>query len=111
MAPKRTFVDLTRDDNPRIIENGRPQWGPLHPGLGTSFNPLCIDDGDEAEATQTGLFAGPMPWLYGALQTKIVGVRFYCGIALPGQIVIIQREPNNAHDRMLSFCMNCISVC
>ncbi|KAJ5921227.1 hypothetical protein N7466_009553 [Penicillium verhagenii] len=37
--------------------------------------------------------------LYGSLETKIVGVRFYRGIATPGEYVILKREPRNQYDR------------
>lgn len=34
----------------------------------------------------------------GNLETKIVGVRFYNGIATPGEHVILKREPQNQYD-------------
>ena len=37
--------------------------------------------------------------LYGTLQTKIVGVRFYHGYATIGEHVLIRREPSNQYDR------------
>ncbi|KAJ5182740.1 Zinc finger RING-type [Penicillium capsulatum] len=36
---------------------------------------------------------------YGSLPTKIVGVRFYNGLATPGEHVMLKREPNNQYDR------------
>lgn len=38
---------------------------------------------------------GPAPELYGTLDTKIVGVRYYNGVASPGEVVICKREPSN----------------
>lgn len=37
--------------------------------------------------------------LPGTLNTKIVGVRFYNGIATPGEYVTPRREPHNQYDR------------
>ena len=36
--------------------------------------------------------------LYGVLNTKIVGVRYYNGHATPGELVIVRREPSNPYD-------------
>ncbi|KAE8553037.1 hypothetical protein EYB25_004416 [Talaromyces marneffei] len=37
--------------------------------------------------------------LYGCINTKIVGVRFYSGYASSGERVTLQREPDNKYDR------------
>jgi SWI/SNF-related matrix-associated actin-dependent regulator of chromatin subfamily A3 len=37
--------------------------------------------------------------LYGKLDNKIVGVRYYNGIASPGETVVLRREPTNQYDR------------
>ncbi|KAE8387960.1 SNF2 family N-terminal domain-containing protein [Aspergillus alliaceus] len=37
--------------------------------------------------------------LYGRINTKIVGVRYYRGHATPGERVILRREPTNQYDR------------
>ena len=63
-------------------------------------------DGDEAgiddliASTQDGDMndTDDMLELYGTLQTKIVGVRFYHGHATIGEHVIIRREPTNPYD-------------
>ncbi|KAJ9657626.1 hypothetical protein H2198_004154, partial [Neophaeococcomyces mojaviensis] len=47
------------------------------------------DDEDAYESRQ----------LYGIMNTKIVGVRFYTGHASVGEYVIIRREPQNPYDR------------
>ena len=44
---------------------------------------------------------GPAPELYGTLDTKIVGVRYYNGVASPGEVVICKREPSNPVRRNL----------
>lgn len=102
MAHKRAYVDLTIDDTEESYQNNRPRLDP-----GTSHNPFYIDDGDEAEATQTGLFAGstrhgvfaePKPLFYGSQLTKIIGIRYYRGSAIPGHVCVLQREPLNAYD-------------
>lgn len=36
--------------------------------------------------------------LYGAINTKIVGVRYYNGHANVGEIAVPRREPNNQYD-------------
>lgn len=36
--------------------------------------------------------------LYGSLSTKIVGVRFYSGLATLGEMVVLRREPRNPYD-------------
>lgn len=35
---------------------------------------------------------------YGVLATKIVGVRYYSGVATVGEMVVLQREPHNPYD-------------
>ena len=37
--------------------------------------------------------------LYGVLETKIVGVQYYKGIANIGEYVILRKEPSNQYDR------------
>lgn len=38
---------------------------------------------------------GPALQLYGEIDSKVVGVRFYNGFVSPGEVVILRREPNN----------------
>lgn len=47
------------------------------------------DDDDAHESSQ----------LYGAINTDIVGVRYYNGQVSPGEYAIAKREPNNPYDR------------
>ncbi|KAI1410851.1 SNF2 family N-terminal domain-containing protein [Hypoxylon sp. FL1857] len=37
--------------------------------------------------------------LYGTLDNKIVGVRYYNGVVNPGEKVLLRRDPNNPYDR------------
>lgn len=36
--------------------------------------------------------------LYGILETKIVGIRYYNGVATVGEYVTVRREPSNLYD-------------
>lgn len=36
--------------------------------------------------------------LYGSLENKIVGVRYYTGVATPHELVVLRREPHNQYD-------------
>lgn len=38
---------------------------------------------------------GPVFGLYGTINNKVVGVRYYSGIVSPGEVVILRREPTN----------------
>ncbi|CAN8102353.1 unnamed protein product [Discula destructiva] len=42
---------------------------------------------------------GPVFGLYGNIDNKIVGVRYYNGIVSPGEVVVLRREPSNPYDR------------
>jgi SWI/SNF-related matrix-associated actin-dependent regulator of chromatin subfamily A3 len=53
-----------------------------------------FDDFDDDAATQESL---PLE-LYGTMDNKIVGVRYYDGIVTPGESILCRREPNNAYD-------------
>ncbi|KAG9233087.1 SNF2 family N-terminal domain-containing protein [Amylocarpus encephaloides] len=37
--------------------------------------------------------------LLGAINDKIVGIRYYTGVATPGEAVLVRREPSNPYDR------------
>ncbi|KAK2040137.1 SNF2 family domain-containing protein [Colletotrichum somersetense] len=62
-------------------------------------------DTDEELIDLTQAPDGPPRELYGTLDNKIVGVRYYNGYASPGEVVVCLREPNNQYDR------NAIRVC
>ncbi|KAI1079542.1 SNF2 family N-terminal domain-containing protein [Whalleya microplaca] len=57
------------------------------------------DDGDVIDLTQDvdNLFTSME--LYGTMDTKIVGVRYYNGVVTPGEVIICRREPGNTFDR------------
>lgn len=38
---------------------------------------------------------GPIREFYGTIDNKIVGCRFYNGIATPNEVVVLKREPSN----------------
>lgn len=38
---------------------------------------------------------GPALQLYGTIENKIVGCRYYNGIVSPGEVVVLRREPSN----------------
>ncbi|KAI1214140.1 SNF2 family N-terminal domain-containing protein [Annulohypoxylon truncatum] len=55
------------------------------------------DDGDAPEPSQ-GVDTSSFE-LYGTLENKIVGVRWYQGVVNPGERVLCRREPANPYDR------------
>ncbi|KAE8383217.1 SNF2 family N-terminal domain-containing protein [Aspergillus bertholletiae] len=107
-------IDLTQSD----VENQRP--APKTPrvasierlGENSFANPMSpllqVAAGDEEDDAQAAdvvpgsqavddLAAGNS-MLYGAIDTKIVGVRFYRGHATLGEHVILRRQPENQYD-------------
>ncbi|KAJ6007724.1 hypothetical protein N7540_011700 [Penicillium herquei] len=76
-------------------------------GENTEFVPLTqVPDADEDDADAANIAEenedadeSVSRMLYGTLDTKIVGCRFYNGIATPGEYVILRREPRNQYDR------------
>ncbi|KAI2466153.1 SNF2 family N-terminal domain-containing protein [Annulohypoxylon bovei var. microspora] len=55
------------------------------------------DDGDVPEPSQGADVSSYE--LYGTLENKIVGVRYYDGVVNPGERVLCRREPSNPYDR------------
>ncbi|GAB1318601.1 Rad5-like protein (SNF2 family domain-containing protein) [Madurella fahalii] len=55
---------------------------------------------DEEPSTQdlTQSDDGPAHELYGSMEGKIVGVRYYNGMATAGEVVVCRREPSNPYD-------------
>ncbi|KAI9924450.1 hypothetical protein ASPWEDRAFT_56533 [Aspergillus wentii DTO 134E9] len=111
-------VDLTTNDgeqppskNGRVPSfNGQPSFGNGQRfGESTDFVPLSQASGaDEEDAQAADLVQGSQDiddssysnYLgYGDLHTKIVGVRFYSGVATLGEHVILNRQPENQYDR------------
>ncbi|KAK1598293.1 SNF2 family domain-containing protein [Colletotrichum navitas] len=79
----------------------------VNPGVitGPSSQAHTYYDTDEELVDLTQAPDGPPRELYGTLDNKIVGVRYYNGYASPGEVVVCLREPNNQYDR------NAIRVC
>jgi len=72
----------------------------------SQLNPLTIDDEDEdagaeevPDASQSFNEDEARFSLYGTMASKIVGVRYYDGVATVGEMVILRREPHNQYDR------------
>ncbi|EAQ88403.1 hypothetical protein CHGG_05022 [Chaetomium globosum CBS 148.51] len=108
----REVVDLTGGD-----ENTRPAKSPRHPSASNRSQPAAPQLGqssssatsvpnatqrhlenDEPEPSTQDLTQsddGPQRELYGSFDGKIVGVRYYNGMATAGEVVICKREPSN----------------
>lgn len=109
--PKRDrpvdVVDLTNDTppppkNPRL-DSGQAHGsgGPSQPApsqVPSASQPVEGDDEDPLDLTQHDSSSPPLE-LYGSMDNKIVGVRYYNGIATSGELVVLRREPNNMYDR------------
>ncbi|KAJ5287188.1 hypothetical protein N7478_002874 [Penicillium angulare] len=110
-------VDLKGDDAGRPSKANRttPYLDPQNVSTGQRFGesadyiPLTqVTGADEDDAEAEELVQGTQGadessmssnMHYGTLDTKIVGCRFYTGIATPGERVILQRDPQNPYDR------------
>ncbi|KXX82067.1 putative SWI/SNF-related matrix-associated actin-dependent regulator of chromatin subfamily A member 3-like 1 [Madurella mycetomatis] len=56
------------------------------------------DDGEPCTQDLTQSDDGPAHEFYGSLESKIVGVRYYNGMATAGEVVVCRREPSNPYD-------------
>ncbi|KAI0183396.1 SNF2 family N-terminal domain-containing protein [Xylaria flabelliformis] len=54
---------------------------------------------DFNDADETSAAEDPPLELYGTMDNKIVGVRYYDGIVTPGESILCIREPSNVYDR------------
>ncbi|KAK3503055.1 DNA repair and recombination protein RAD5B [Neurospora crassa] len=64
-----------------------------------STQPDILESDDEAEVIDlTQADPGPVLEFYGHFDGKIVGVRYYNGVASPGEVVVCKREPQNQYD-------------
>lgn len=54
---------------------------------------LFDDEPELVDLTQAD--DGPALQLYGEINSKVVGVRYYNGLVSPGEVVILRREPDN----------------
>ncbi|KAE8150403.1 SNF2 family helicase [Aspergillus avenaceus] len=110
---KRTIehVDLTVDGanegRARVTRANRGQrFGEdtVYLPLSQSSQALAGDEEDDAQAatlvpaSQAPDDAAANAMLYGKINTKIVGVRFYDGYATLGEHVVLRREPRNQYD-------------
>jgi SWI/SNF-related matrix-associated actin-dependent regulator of chromatin subfamily A3 len=61
---------------------------------------LVIDllDSDEEETRQDDLDLNLDDHLVGSGEYQIVGIRYYSGVAHPGEYVVLVREPSNPYD-------------
>ncbi|KAJ4389817.1 hypothetical protein N0V93_007289 [Gnomoniopsis smithogilvyi] len=66
-------------------------------GLASQERDSFDDEPELVDLTQAD--DGPVLGLYGTINNKIVGVRYYSGIVSPGEVVILRREPTNPYDR------------
>ncbi|KAA8647616.1 hypothetical protein EYZ11_003227 [Aspergillus tanneri] len=117
-------VDLTLSDDEHVDPGRTPKYPRASShgrrlGESTVFVPLSqssqaytADDEDDAQAADLvqgtqgaddALAGNSM--LYGELNTKIVGVRFYNGHATLGEHVVLNRQPTNQYDRN-AICVN-----
>lgn len=107
-ARSSAVVDLTGSDE----ENNVPQR--KHPRIGAasssqlpSTEPTNIrnqwlvgEDGEESDIIDLSQdIEEGFGWVcLGAIDGKIVGIRYYSGFATPGEQVMIRREPGNPYD-------------
>lgn len=109
-----SFVDLTgdADENPppqrkhARVSNGGPSTQPP-PSQSLSSQSSSQRDSWVASSAQVGeeddivdlTQDDSAGWLcVGVIEDKIVGVRYYHGIATPGEQVMVRREPGNPYD-------------
>ncbi|KAB8264041.1 SNF2 family N-terminal domain-containing protein [Aspergillus pseudonomiae] len=107
-------IDLTQSDDtnqhstpkiPRVSHGQRFGEAALFVPLSQSSQTAADDEEDDAQAADVipGSQAADDPaaansMLYGNLNTKIVGVRYYRGHATYGEHVILRRQPENQYD-------------
>jgi SWI/SNF-related matrix-associated actin-dependent regulator of chromatin subfamily A3 len=99
-----SFVDLTSDDD----ENQPPQrkQARVNPSQPLSSQSLNVRDtwGDVNEENELIDLSQDVDegfgWTcVGAIDDKIVGIRYYNGLATAGEQVMIKREPGNPYDK------------
>ncbi|KAI6323733.1 hypothetical protein MCOR34_001720 [Pyricularia oryzae] len=108
------IIDLTGDDD-STTPSKHPRHGSsssarkCRPGQPSSPKPLAassqapsstqfyeVDDPNSRALNQSD--NSPQLELYGTLDVKIVGCRYYNGIVSPGELTICRREPTNPYD-------------
>ncbi|KAK4130663.1 RAD5-like protein [Trichocladium antarcticum] len=60
--------------------------------------PRQFEDAEPFSQDLTQNDDGPSLELYGSLESKIVGVRYYTGMATTGEVVVCKRDPSNQYD-------------
>ncbi|KAL8824855.1 MAG: hypothetical protein Q9191_004771 [Dirinaria sp. TL-2023a] len=105
---KANIADLTNSDNESppsqrqkiadpihidgTVQSQRDSWNNIRTDEERAEDVLVLsqEDGDETSAQTFEL--------YGTLNTKVVGIRYYTGYATVGEFVLIRREPSNIYD-------------
>ncbi|ORY65041.1 SNF2 family N-terminal domain-containing protein [Pseudomassariella vexata] len=100
-VPSHGTSSSSQSTAPRQSQGSRDSWSTPSSSLGNSrypasFQVLNADDDEAIDLTQDD--EGPSLELYGTMDTKIVGVRYYNGVATPHELVAVRREPGNPYD-------------
>lgn len=90
--PSGSFKASQRNEN-SLPSSFRARIYGQSQGLASQEQDLFDDEPDIVDLTQTD--DGPTLGLYGTINNKIVGVRYYNGIVSPGEVVVLRREPSN----------------
>ncbi|USP79733.1 Putative SWI/SNF-related matrix-associated actin-dependent regulator of chromatin subfamily A member 3-like 1 [Curvularia clavata] len=127
MPPKRRakVIDLTADDAPASSSQGYAESQPSPratkqartsrnnaqraPPGSSQDAPIFVDEDEDDEEEDDASQEAPNSTqgysqqhynylLYGSLDNKIVGVRYYNGYATTGETVVLRREPHNQYD-------------
>lgn len=102
-----TWIDLTGDDeNPpqkqtRVNQRGGSQPRPNRSLNSSSQNArdVWLDNNEENEIIDLSQVDEGFGWTcVGAIDGKIVGIRYYDGYATAGEQVMVKREPGNPYD-------------
>lgn len=64
-------------------------------GSGLAYSQTSLADEDPEAIDLTQADDGPALQIYGTIDNKIVGCRYYDGIVSPGELVVLRREPSN----------------
>lgn len=107
----REVIDLTEEGDAPRAKNARGISGTrraLSNGLSTAHIRASQDSSQRLAYQQRDSFDdepelldltqsddGPPLQLYGTIENKIVGIRYYTGLVSPGEVVILRREPSN----------------
>ncbi|PSR78515.1 RAD5-like protein [Coniella lustricola] len=84
---------IASSSNPRLAQSSQAAVIDSAAARGSFYD----DETDPIGATQSD--DGPAYQLYGKLDNKIVGCRYYTGLVTAGEIVVLRREPRNQYDK------------